>query len=103
MRTVSKRTITFEVKRHDFENEFAYVEVWRNSSLTDCFFAYKEDINPDGSLKGERAKFFFSKDGREKYVSPIDFVNFESFNMLCSLDVNGEIILGESFPKDYLE
>ena len=51
MRTILKKTITHETKRHDFDNEFAYVEICANNSLKDCFFAEKNSLYPDVSLK----------------------------------------------------
>ena len=51
MKTIVRKTLTTETRRHDFDNEFAYVEVWLNSCLKDCYFAEKEFLYPDGTIK----------------------------------------------------
>jgi len=51
VKTIVKNVIKLETKRHDFDNDFAYIEIWRNAALTDCYFAEKQFLWPDGSLK----------------------------------------------------
>ncbi|MDB4314454.1 hypothetical protein N9955_00335 [bacterium] len=95
MKTIVKKTITLETKRHDFDNEFAYIEVWSNAQLKDCYFAEKESLYPDGSVKNGHKKFFFSKfSGEDAYkeVKSIDYTKFKSFEKLYYYDEEGDIL-----------
>lgn len=95
MRTIVKKTINLETKRHDFENEFAYIEIWSNAHLRDCYFANKNFLFPDGSLKTGGKKYFFSKytgEDVEKEIKPINYETFESFDKLYYYDEDGNVV-----------
>ena len=94
MKTIVKKVVRLETKRHDFDNEFAYIEVWRNSTLKDCYFAEKQYLWPDGSLKKEGIKYFYSPlrgDEIEKKIEPLSYLKFEWFNRLFYLDGSGDV------------
>ncbi len=95
MKTIVKKTINLETKRHDFDNEFAYLEVWSNAHLKDCFFAEKDFLYLDGSLKNGGKKYFFSKytgEDVEKIIKPLNYENFTSFNKLYFYNEEGDIV-----------
>lgn len=93
MKTIVKKVIRLETKRHDFDNDFAYIEIWRNNTLTDCYFAEKQYLWPDGSVKRGGLKYFHSSldDEIEKEIKPINFDNFNLFNNLFYLDGDGNV------------
>jgi hypothetical protein len=95
VKTIVKKTINLETKRHDFDNEFAYLEVWSNAHLKDCFFAEKDFLYLDGSLKNGGKKYFFSKytgEDVEKIIKPLNYENFTSFNKLYFYNEEGDIV-----------
>lgn len=101
MRTIVKRTTTHEVKRHDFDNEFAYIEIWNNNHLTDCFFAEKEGLFMDGTVKPEFRKYFYSPysgEEIEKEAKAVKLEKFAWFDKLYYFDENGEIIRIDGEP-----
>ena len=63
MKTIVKKTITFETKRYDFDNEFSYIELWQNSTLKDCYFVEKEYEKYAKDIFGETPNMiaFFEK------------------------------------------
>lgn len=84
-------------KRHDFDNELAYIEIWCNTVLKDCFFAEKECLFADGSLKAGAKKYFYSPPSYgdvEKEIKPIKYGIFggEDFENLYYIDEDGEVI-----------
>ena len=94
MKTIVKKVVNLETKRHDFDNDFAYIEIWRNSTLKDCYFAEKQYIWPDGSLKKGGIKYFYSPlhgTEIEKEIKPLNYENFKWFNRLFYLDGDGEV------------
>ena len=93
MKTIVKKTITLETKRHDFNNQFAYIEQWSNTVLKDCYFAEKEFLFKDGSLKNGGIKYFYSPNTEdpEKNIKSIQCDVFKAFNHLYYIDENGDI------------
>tara|TARA_R110002020_G_scaffold83932_1_gene208357 strand:+ start:132 stop:479 length:348 start_codon:yes stop_codon:yes gene_type:complete len=94
VKTIVQKVVKLETKRHDFDNDFAYVEVWRNNTLKDCYFAEKQYLWPDGSLKKDGTKYFYSPlhgDEIEKEIEPLNYLNFKWFNRLFYLDGKGSI------------
>lgn len=94
MKTIVKKVIRLETKRHDFDNDFAYIEVWRNNTLTDCYFAEKQFLWPDGSLKRGGLKYFYSNldiFNAEKEIKPLNYKKFELFSKLFYLDREGNV------------
>ncbi len=94
MKTIVKKVIKLETKRHDFDNDFAYIEVWRNNTLKDCYFAEKQYLWPDGSLKKGGVKYFYSNldyCDPEKEIKPLNFSHFNGFDCLFYLDGDGSI------------
>lgn len=94
MKTVLLKTLKIEHKLHDFENGFVYVEHWANNSLKDCFFAYKGDVFPDGTIKNGKTKFFYSRESGEnikKEVEPICIRSFKWFDKLYFVNLSGEV------------
>lgn len=94
MRTILKKTATIETKRHDFDNKFAYIEIWTNNRLKDNFFAEKDDLFLDGSLKKDARKYFYSPfygEEIEKEIKPIKLEKFNWFDKLYYFDEDGEI------------
>lgn len=94
MKTIVRKQIILETKRHDFDNEFAYIEQWSNSQLKDCYFAEKRSLFPDGSLKKGYKKFFFSPysgEQIEKEIKPVNCAGFRWFDKLYFLGEDGEI------------
>ena len=94
MKTIVRKTLTTETRRHDFDNEFAYVEVWFNSRLKDCYFVEKEFLYPDGTIKNGGIKYFFCSNpiDVEKKIKKINYKDFSSFDRLYFYDQNGNII-----------
>ena len=106
MKTIVKKKVTLETKRHDFDNEFAYIEQWRNSILTDCYFVEKQFLWPDGSVKQGGIKYFYSPlhgDEVDKKIKPLNYNKFKWFDRLYFINQQGEIeriISGEQSPVD---
>ncbi len=95
MKTILKKSIKLETKRHDFDNDFAYIEVWRNNILKDCYFAEKQYLWPDGSLKRGGTKFFYSPNADnfiEKEIKALNYLKFNCFDRLYYFDEDGEIL-----------
>lgn len=95
MRTIVKKTIVLETKRFDFDNEFAYIEQWSNAHLKDCYFAEKNYLFPDGSIKNGGKKFFYSPysgDEVEKEIKSVDCHKFKWFDKLFYFNDEGEIL-----------
>ncbi len=94
MKTILKKKLEIETKRHDFDNEFAYLETWHNTQLKDCYFAEKEYLWPDGTLKAGGKKYFFCNNPEflEKYIKPINYKSFKSFKHLYFIGEEGEYI-----------
>lgn len=104
MKTVLKKKIILETKRHDFDNQLAYIEVWQNTSLKDCFFAEKDFLFSDGSVKVGGTKYFYSPSvfGEvEKEIRSIKPAIFSSFESLYYIDVNGEILKAGEFKDSH--
>jgi len=94
VKTIVKQVIKLETKRHDFDNDFSYIEVWRNNNLKDCFFAEKQYLWPDGSLKKGGIKYFYSTlngEEIEKEIKPLNYKHFNLFDRLFYLDRDGGI------------
>ncbi len=93
MKTIVKKVVKLETKRHDFDNDFAYIEVWTNNNLKDCYFAEKQYLWPDGSLKRGGIKYFYSFDNEntEKEIKPLNYNHFNLFDHLFYLDGDGVI------------
>ena len=93
MKTIVKKVIKLESKRHDFDNDFAYIEVWQNNNLKDCYFVEKQYLWPDGSLKHGGVKYFYSSEKKvtEKEIKPLNFNHFNQFDRLFYLDGDGII------------
>ncbi len=99
MRTIFKKVINLETKRHDFDNDFAYVEIWKNQVLKDCYFAEKQYLWPDGSLKKGAIKYFYSPlygDDIEKEIKSLKYKDFNYFNNLYYINKDGVICQIES-------
>ncbi len=94
MKTIVKKKLEIETKRHDFDNEFAYIETWHNTQLKDCFFAEKQFLWPDGSLKAGGKKYFLGRvpDSPEREIKCINYNNFNHFDHLYFFGENGEVI-----------
>jgi len=94
VKTVVKKKLLIETKRHDFDNEFAYLETWHNTQLKDCYFAEKEFLWPDGTIKAGGKKYFFCNDPYDlkKEIKPINYMRFKHFDHLYFLGENGEIV-----------
>lgn len=106
MKTILKKTINLETKRHDFDNEFAYIEVWSNSHLKDCYFAQKDFLFPDGTLKYGGIKYFYSKytgEDVEKELKPLNYDVFDSFDKLFFCDEDGEIVRIDNTKAEEIE
>lgn len=94
MKTIVKKNICIETKKHDFENQFAYIETWHNAQLKDCYFAEKEYLWPDGTIKSGGRKYFFCKDSEDlrKEIKTVNHCSFNSFDKLYFLGEDGKII-----------
>lgn len=94
MKTVVKKTQTLETKRHNYDNDFAYVEIWSNASLKDCYFAEKTFLFPDGTLKNGGKKYFPCNPNYllEKVIRPYDYEEFTKFEWLYYIDECGDIV-----------
>ena len=93
MKTIVKKEIKIETKRHDFDNEFAYIETWHNTQLKDCYFAEKEFLWPDGTIKSGGKKYFFGNNPEypEKEIKCINYHSFNHFDHLYFFEENGEV------------
>lgn len=94
MKTIVKKELKIETKRHDFDNEFAYIETWHNTLLKDCYFAEKQFLWPDGTIKNGGEKFFFcnTPDLLEKKIKSINYTRFDNFDHLYFFDKDGRIV-----------
>jgi len=110
VRTIVNKTITLQTKRHDFDNEFSYIEVWSNAHLKDCYFAEKDFLFPDGTIKNGGKKYFYSKytgEDVEKEIRSLNYETFYSFDKLFYYDEDGNVIridgvLAEDTKPEYL-
>jgi|TARA_R100001163_G_scaffold16523_1_gene14930 hypothetical protein len=94
VKTIVKKVIRLETKRHDFDNDFAYLEVWRNNTLKDCYFAEKQYLWPDGSIKRGGIKYFYSPlhgEEIEKEIKSVRLDKFDWFDRLFYLDGDGTV------------
>ena len=94
MKLILDKTLRLRTYLHDFENGFIYVENRENNTLKDCFFAFKGDVFPDGTLRTGKRKFFYSKESGEeikKEVFTPDLARFEFFDKLYYVNLSGEI------------
>jgi len=93
VKTIVKKEIKIETKRHDFDNEFAYIETWHNTQLKDCYFAEKEFLWPDGTIKSGGKKYFFGNNPEhpEKEIKCINYHSFNHFDHLYFFEENGEV------------
>ena len=94
MRTIVEKTITHRTQRHDFDNEFAYIEHWNNNHLRDNYFAAKDDLHMDGSVKEGCIKYFYSPffgEEVEKEIEPVKWDKFKWFDKLYYFGEEGEI------------
>lgn len=94
MELISERLINIKVLRHDFEC-FSYIERWENNRLKDCYFAYPDDLWPDGTVKPTKRKYFYSRESGTdivKVVEPIKIDKFKWFNLLYYIDDNGDCV-----------
>lgn len=93
MKTIVKKTLNIETKRFDFENEFAYIETWHNTKLKDCYFAEKEFLYPDGTIKAGGKKYFYcsTPEDVEKRIKALNYLNFKWFDHLYFYNETGEI------------
>lgn len=106
MRTIVRKTFTVETKRFDFDNEFAYIEIWSNAHLKDCYFAEKEFIFPDGSIKSHGRKYFYSPYSGaeiEKEIKTVDCSKFRWFDKLFYFDDDGEIFRIDGTPAESVD
>lgn len=94
MKTIYKKLTATQIKKYDFDNEFCYLEKRCNSVLTDCYFAEKEFLNADGSIKNGGRKYFYCEDqvNLTKEVVSLDYENFLSFDSLYYFNENGVIV-----------
>jgi hypothetical protein len=101
VRTIVKKTVVLETKRFDFDNEFAYIEVWWNNHLKDCYFAEKQMLFQDGSVKPAGKKYFYSPMSGlwiEKDIKSIRCEKFRWFEQLYYFDEEGEIFRIDGTP-----
>ena len=106
MRTILKKTIHLETKRHDFDNDLAYIEVWSNAQLKDCYFAEKDYLFPDGTIKNGGKKLFFSKytgEDVEKEIKALNYLTFDAFDKLFYFDEDGEAFRSDGVRAADLE
>ena len=94
MKTIYKKLTATQIKKHDFDNEFAYLEKRCNSILKDCYFAEKEFLNPNGTIKDGGRKYFHCEDNVNpaKKVIPVDYENFLDFEDLYYFNEKGIIL-----------
>jgi hypothetical protein len=85
VKTVLKKTLVIETKKHDFINGWSYIENWTNGSLKDAFFAESNGIFKDGTLKSGATKWFVA----ERRCKPVDWSVFDDFESLVSVDKGG--------------
>ena len=94
MKSIVRKKLSIETKRHDFDNQLAYIETWHNTQLKDCYFAEKEYLWPDGTIKSGGRKYFFCEDTEDlrKEIKPLNYSSFKSFDSLYFLGENGQIV-----------
>jgi hypothetical protein len=93
MKTIVRKIIGIIIRRHDFDNEFSYLEIYYNGRLKDAFFAEKQFLLENGSLKNGVTKYFFCENERnpEKNINKIDPLTFADFDALFYIDYDGFI------------
>lgn len=93
MKVISQNTLVLKTLRHDFNNDFAYIEQWVNHGLKDCFFAEKESLFPDGTLKPKCRKYFYCPymEEPEKTVKQVNTSTFNAFENLFYFDEEGDV------------
>lgn len=90
---VTERTTVYRVFRFNFDNEFAYIEKRANARVQDCYFAEKDQLFMDGSLKPNGIKYFHCSDPFEikKTNKPINCLGFDDWDNLYYIGDSGEI------------
>lgn len=96
LKEIFSQTIKFTVYRFDFDNGYSYIEKKKNSRIDDCFFVEKEYLWPNGSVKPDGIKYFYSEDDEdpEKTTKPINCLTFDEFDKLYYIDDEGRIQKG---------
>ena len=94
MELVCHRKIEYKTFVHDFENGFLYVQNWENNRLKDDFFVHSGDLYPDGSIRPNKTKYFYSRFKGEEVKKEIGIVKigkFKWFDNLYYIDDYGEV------------
>ena len=91
-------------------DDFVYVEVWHNMVLKDNYFCLAGDIYPNGDVRPNARKFFYSKnstdDIRRELKPVVKPSTFTHFDKLYYFDEDGEIFRIDGTPAsecDYIE
>lgn len=94
MKLVNRKLLAVRTQKHDFDNDFCYVELVINGQLKDSFFVEKQYLNTDGSIKNGGIKYFHSEDkfNPEKIIKKIEPESFEDFDNLYFYNTNGNIL-----------
>lgn len=94
LKEIASRKITYRTFRFDFDNGLTYIEQKANARVQDCFFAEKDQLWPDGSIKDEGVKYFYCSDPEdvEKNIKPINCLTFNGFDHLYFINDQGEIV-----------
>lgn len=99
---IAKRTISHETYRYVFPNDpFVYIEVYENNVLKDTYFAHHGDLWPDGTLRKNKKKYFYSNRSGEdiqKRVERLSYLKFKYFDKLYSFDESGDIVRIDGTP-----
>lgn len=59
MYTVLDRQVRYRTLRHDFDNDWAYLEQFENDRFVGCFFTKKGNLFPDGTPKSKMSVYYY--------------------------------------------
>lgn len=92
---VSHRTVEYKTWVFDFENGFLYVQNWANNRLQDDFFVHSGDLYPDGKVRPNCKKYFYSPFDPPETKKEVGVIkspsSFKWFDRLFYVDESGEV------------
>lgn len=105
LKLITEKTIVYKTYRFNFDNSLAYIEKKANNRVQDCYFAEKEHLFPDGTLKPDGNKYFYCANSFDvkKTNKPVNCLKFEDWDNLYFISDDGRICRrdGEEIEVDF--
>lgn len=95
MKTLCHRRVEYKTVAHEYPNGLVYVQNWANNQLQDDFFAHAGDLYPDGTLRPNKTKYFYSPvdDPEKKEIGLLrnKWPEFKWFDRLFFFNQDGDV------------